>query len=92
MLDWIGDGITSIISDLGKWIADLDIDDILSSIVGIIPRSIVFLRSLFMPLYRLIEGIFPSPAQFMGVNGVAFLFFSVIGFIVALGFRRGVTH
>lgn len=92
MLDWIGDGIASIISDLGNFISDLSVSDILSSIVGIIPRSIVFLRSLFMPLYRIIEGCFPSVTDIMGVNTLAFLFFSCIGFIVMLGFRRGVTH
>lgn len=91
MFTWIGELLSDWFSGLTKFIGDLGIDDILSSIFGIIPRSIMFLRSLFMPIYKIIEGVFPSPMQFMGVNTTAFIFYALIGFIVMLGFRRGVT-
>ena len=91
MIDWIGNLFGDWLDGLLTWIGNLGIDDILSSIFGIVPRSIMFLRSLFLPIYRIIEGAFPSVMQFMGVNSTAFCFYAVVGFIVMLGFRRAVT-
>lgn len=80
------DGITSwfsnIIGDLGNWLSNLDIGDILSGTVGIIPRSIIFFRTLMNPIYQFIGTYFGFIA-----SG---LFFSVIGFIIILAIRRGV--
>lgn len=92
MIDWIGNVFGDWLDGLLTWFGDLGIDDLLSNIVGIVPRSITFLRSLFLPIYRIIEGAFPSITQFIGVNGTAFCFFAVVGFIVMLGFRRAVTN
>ena len=91
IIDWIGNAIGDLVSGLGNFISSLSPSQILSSIVGIVPRSIAFLRSLFLPLYRVIEGSFSSFGDFMGANSYALLFFTCIGFIVMLGFKRGVT-
>ena len=41
MIDWIGDVFGDWLSGLSKFIGDLGIDDILSSIFGIIPPSMI---------------------------------------------------
>ena len=87
--------ITTWLNGLGNWIGDLfsNIDDLLSSIVGIIPRTIVFIRQLFMPLYEFINKVFPQgfTGFIFGNTIYAMLFYSVIGFIVALALKRGVV-
>lgn len=92
MFDWIGNIFSDWLKGLIDFIGDLGIDDIASALFGIVPRSIMFLRSLFLPIYRIIEGVFPSITDIIGVNGTAFCFFGVITFIVILGFRRAVTN
>lgn len=72
----------NIIGDLGNWLSNLSIGDILSGTVGIIPRSIIFFRTLLNPIYSFIGSYFGFIA-----SG---LFFSVIGFICILAIRRGV--
>ena len=90
-IDLIGDWLNG----LGNWIGDLfgNIDDLLSSIVGFIPRSILFIRQLFTPLYNYINNVFPKgfTGTIFGNSVFALLFYTVIGFIVALAIRRGVT-
>lgn len=82
----IGEAITrwfaNIIGDLGDWLGDLDIGDILSGVAGIIPRCIVFFRMLLTPIYNFVSTHFGLIA-----SGTLF---AVIGFIIILGIRRGV--
>ena len=94
MLDSIGNVIGQWLDGLGNLIGDLigDIDDVLSSIVGIIPRSIVFFRSLLTPVTQFIEKAFGGgfTAFFFGTSAITLLFLAVVGFIVALGLKRSV--
>ena len=76
------DYITSIIGDLGNWISSLDIGDILSGTIGVIPRAIVFFRVLLTPIYNFVGSYFGLFA-----SG---LMFACIGFICILAMRRGV--
>lgn len=78
----IVDFITNIIGDLGNWLSSLDIGDILSGTIGIIPRSIVFFRVLLAPIYNFVGSYFGILA-----SG---LMFACIGFICVLAIRRGV--
>ena len=85
-MDDILSGITDLIGGwidgLGNLIGDLGIDDILSNLIGIIPRGIVYIRSVFQPIYMFIDTVF-------GLYS-ALLFFTCLGFLVVLAFRRGV--
>ena len=72
----------NIIGDLGNWLSNLSIGDILSGTVGIIPRSIIFFRTLMSPIYTFVGSYFGLFA-----SG---LMFATIGFICVLAIRRGV--
>lgn len=90
MLDGIGNIIGDWLDGLGNLIGDKvgDLSELLSSIVGLIPRGIVFIRSLLTPITTFIEEIFGSSFLLFGTSAI---FLAVLGFIVALGIRRGVV-
>lgn len=90
MLDGLGNLIGDWLDGLGNLIGDKfgDLSELLSSIVGLIPRGIVFIRSLLTPITTFIEQIFGSSFLLFGTSAI---FLAVLGFIVALGIRRGVT-
>lgn len=71
-----------------------NIPEFLSSIVGLIPRGVIFIRSLFQPIYNFIDGVFGGGifSTIFGTTVLAMTFFSCIGFLVALAFRRGVNQ
>ena len=72
----------NIIGDLGNWLSNLSIGDILSGTIGIIPRCIIFFRVLMTPIYNFVGNYFGLIA-----SG---LLFAVIGFLIVLAVRRGV--
>lgn len=86
LLNTIGDWLDGFRNLIGDKVGNLS--ELLSSIIGLIPRGIVFIRSLLTPITSFIEEIFGSSFLIFGTSAI---FLAVLGFIVALGIRRGVV-
>lgn len=91
ILNLIGDWIAGLGSAIGDMFSN--ISELLSSIVGIIPRGIVFLRSLFSPIFLFVKGIQPTSLTglLFGNTVLDLCFYALVGFLIALGIRRMVT-